>query len=51
MVALAHAKNYVVVTQERAGSQGRPKIPDVCSHHGIRCLTMAQFFRENGWRF
>lgn len=43
--------DYVVVTQERLRSHGRPRIPNVCQHYGIECLDIFQFFAREGWTF
>lgn len=51
VIALARARQFAVVTLEERGSENRPKIPDVCQHYGVRCLTLVDFFRECGWKF
>jgi len=42
--------DHVVLTQEKRRG-GRPKIPHVCEHYGIRYLDLIGFFASEGWRF
>ncbi len=52
VIALARVEGCAVVTGERAtGSPDRPNIPDVCEALGVRCLSLLDLFREQGWRF
>lgn len=51
VIALARVRGGVVVTEERRKSIARPKIPDVCDALGVRCLTLVEFVREQGWTF
>lgn len=46
VIALAKARKLVVVSGEQGGTRDRPKIPNVCDHFGIRCLTLPQMFQE-----
>lgn len=46
VIALAKARKLVVVSGEQGGTRDRPKIPNVCNHFGIRCLTLPQMFQE-----
>ena len=41
----------IVVTQEKSSRGTRPKIPDVCQHYGIECISVAGLFRKEGWKF
>lgn len=42
----------VVVTGEKPrGKLDVPKIPDVCTARGIRCITFLDMLRELGWSF
>src|SRR5436190_1147124 len=36
----------IVVTQEKRSRGTRPKIPDVCQHYGIECISVAGLFRK-----
>lgn len=50
VIALAAVHGYTVLTQEGSGSQTRPRIPDVCAARGIRCISLVDCIREQGWR-
>ena len=50
VIALAQIENCAVVTYETLShSSNRPRIPDVCKSIGIRCISMTELFREQGW--
>jgi len=53
VIALAQETGGAVITSEvTAPSNARNlKIPNVCASLGVRCLTLLQFFREQGWQF
>ncbi len=52
VVALAKINGCTVVSNERAThSPDRPNIPDVCTALGIRCITILDLIREQGWVF
>lgn len=52
VVALARLTDCAVVTQERPrGAQGRPKIPDLCGRHRVRCMNLAELIEAEHWRF
>ncbi|TXR51265.1 DUF4411 family protein [Quadrisphaera setariae] len=52
VVALAHARNGVVVTEETAtGNIERPRIPDVCRAMGIPHMNLIGFVKAQGWVF
>jgi rRNA-processing protein FCF1 len=44
IVALADLEKYIVVTDESLKHENR-KIPGVCKHYGITCLTLDEFVR------
>ena len=48
IVGCAWAHSYTIVTSERGvmGARKRVKIPDVCRHFGIGCLSIVEFLRE-----
>lgn len=51
VIALAKLKGFTVVTGEKAsGNLQKPKIPDVCGALNIRCITLLDLFREQGWQ-
>lgn len=52
VIALARVKSFAVVTGERAaGTNERPRIPNVCDHFGVRHLPLPQLIRDKRWRF
>lgn len=51
VIALALARDGIVVTEEHRGSLAKPKIPVVCEALGVRSLTLVQFIAEQGWTF
>ena len=56
VIALALSKGWTVITSERpanlqANPTARPKIPDVCTHYGMKCINLIEFFREQKWEF
>lgn len=47
IVAIARHRAAHVVTEEGGRRRGgRAKIPDVCSHYGVRCMSEFEMFRE-----
>lgn len=51
VIGLARLTSGTVVTEERPRSITSPRIPDVCNALGIRCLSLVDFVREQGWTF
>ncbi len=52
VIAVAKARKLFVVTGEkRKGNPSRPKIPDVCDAYGIKCLTLLELMKNEGWKF
>jgi Domain of unknown function (DUF4411) len=52
VIALAHARNGVVVSEETASRNlEKPKIPNVCNALGIRCMTLMEFVQAQSWVF
>jgi hypothetical protein len=52
VIALAEIEHCTVVTGERAtNSADRPNIPDVCAARGVRCISLLQLLRDEGWKF
>lgn len=51
VIALALQSGLTVVTEERARSLVNPKIPDVCAEVGVRCITVIELMREQGWQY
>lgn len=50
VVAAAAVKGGTVVTQERF-KPNAAKIPNVCAHFGVPCVTLEGFITGQGWRF
>jgi hypothetical protein len=52
VIALARVTGRSVVTNEKPSSNTDvPKIPDACSHFGVRCVSLLEFIREQKWIF
>ncbi len=51
VIALAISDSCAVVTSERPGTPSRPKIPDVCDHYEVECLSLVEFFRQEDWEY
>lgn len=49
VIALAHARNGTVVTQETPRNITKPRIPDVCDDLGIPWMTLPAFVDAQGW--
>lgn len=49
VIALAITDGCAVVTQEK-GESGR-KIPGVCKHYEVQCLSLLELFREQKWEY
>lgn len=51
VIALAVLRGCPLVTQERGGSQSKPRIPYVCKAQGIACVTLLELIRVERWSF
>lgn len=51
VIALAHAQDLTVVSQEGVGSKKSPKIPYVCNDLDIRHIDVLGLIREQKWTF
>ncbi|MET0012051.1 MAG: DUF4411 family protein [Sedimenticola sp.] len=50
-LAISRIPALTVVTQEDGGSERKPKIPYICRNEGVRCITLLDLIREQGWTF
>jgi hypothetical protein len=52
VIATARTKGIAVVTEEGArGKRNRPKIPLVCDHFEVGCMTVLDYIEQQGWTF
>lgn len=51
VIATAWELEMTVVTEERGGSEARPKIPSVCRALDIDCVAVVDLIRREGWTF
>jgi predicted nucleic acid-binding protein len=52
VIALAYSKGWAVISSENPGGKGpRKRIPDVCAHYGVKCMSLLDFFRDKEWNF
>jgi hypothetical protein len=50
VIAKADVEDRAVVTMEQFRPNG-VKIPNICRHFGVRCLSLEEFMEEEGWTF
>lgn len=50
VVALASDHRVGVVTQEKAGSLSKPRIPEACHAEGLVCVRLAGLAAKEGWK-
>lgn len=50
VIASAKIRNGTVVTQEQS-KPNAAKVPNVCTHFGIPCITLEKFMGDQGWSF
>jgi hypothetical protein len=51
VIATARVRGLIVVTEERGGTEAKPKIPSVCRAFGVPCIDVLHFIRDQGWSF
>ena len=44
-------REYIVVAHEKQKKGGRPKISDVCTAYGIKCIWAWNIIENEGWKF
>ncbi|WP_084674103.1 PIN domain-containing protein [Methylobacterium sp. WSM2598] len=50
VIAKAHTEGRTVVTTEVFKPNGT-KIPNICRHFGVKCMSIQEFMEEQNWRF
>jgi hypothetical protein len=50
VIARASVENRTVVTMEKFKAHAA-KIPNICQHFGIRCVTLEEFMETENWKF
>ncbi len=50
LIAKALVKGYTVMTLERK-KPNAAKIPNICEHYEVPCISLFDFFARQGWRF
>jgi hypothetical protein len=50
VIARAACENLTVVTTELM-KPNAVKIPNICAHFGVKCLSLAEFMEAEGWTF
>jgi hypothetical protein len=51
VVALARVRGCIVVAQELRGSEQDPKIPYICAHYRMPCITLFDMMVAESWEF
>lgn len=52
VIALAKLRGYTIITEEnKSTSPQKPKIPDVCTSYGIKCIKFLEVIRHEKWTF
>lgn len=54
VIGHAHSRGWTVVTSEKMSLSplpGRTKIPNVCQHLAVPCMTLLEWARAEGWTF
>ena len=53
LISVARVESATVVTGEKRAGIGarKPKIPNVCDHYGVPCISLLELIRAEGWKF
>jgi hypothetical protein len=51
VIATARVRSLTVVSEEKGGTDTKPKIPSVCEALGVPCVNVLSFLRDQGWSF
>lgn len=51
VIATAQVRGLTVVTEEKGGTDAKPKIPSVCAAVRVPCVNVLSFIRDQGWSF
>ena len=49
LIAKASIKGYTVMTLDKK-KPNAAKIPNICEHYGVPCVSLFDFFARKGWR-
>jgi hypothetical protein len=49
--SLLPPREWIVVTQEKSTTSGRPKIPNVCAAYNVLYIDILEMFRQEKWKF
>jgi len=50
-LAMCRDPAMTVISQEKGGTVGKPKLYSVCQAEGVRCLDLLELIQEQGWVF
>jgi hypothetical protein len=48
---LSRNPKLTVITEEKGGTEDRPKMPFVCDQEGLRQIDFLQLIRDQKWTF
>jgi len=51
VIALARVNGYIVVTSEKGGSRRKPRIPFICTHFKVTCISLIEMAKLEKWVF
>jgi hypothetical protein len=51
LIAKAKALSFAVVTQESDKKPGSARIPNICKHFKVDCISLEGFMEKEGWKF
>jgi len=52
VIALSATEGHTVITSEKMSLPNeRPRIPNVCKHYNVKCISLQELFTEQGWKY